>query len=137
VVAPPTSHRGGNLPIVNIWIALNRIDATGSASPATFEGKAYEGSAEMTERKLREPRAWRVDFWCQDATPAQFIVTITDDASGIGLVNERTGQTPADVAGIVGKALKKFGVPGESVSTSTTNLLLANFAIFSVRRACC
>ena len=67
----------------------------------------------MTERKFREPRAWRVDFWCQDATPAQFIVTITDDASGIVLVNERIGQTLADVAGIVGKALKKFDVPGE------------------------
>jgi hypothetical protein len=59
----------------------------------------------MTERKLREPkarderscRAWRIDLWCQDATPAQFFLTVMDDNS----------------AGIVGKAFKKFGAPRE------------------------
>jgi hypothetical protein len=59
----------------------------------------------MTERKFREPRArderscraWRVDLWCQDASPAQFFLTVMDD----------------DRAGIVGKAFKKFGAPRE------------------------
>lgn len=52
----------------------------------------------MTERKLREPRArderpcraWRVDLWCQDATLAQFSLTVMDDDSaGFGSAAER------------------------------------------------